>query len=267
MWQFVLSSFRSGFRSRTLLAAFVLGVTLVVVAYLSASFSPRQPQTVALDVGLSGIRFAVVLFAIVLIKELVGREIERRSIVLSLSYPVGRSSYLLGRYFGALGLSALAVLVLGLSLWLVVILAGSNYEQQFRVLLGVPFWVAIAGILVDTAVVAAFTLWISTLSTVGMLPLVLGILFAIAGRALGAVFDYVAKGADGQMDVAARYGPILDVVRWLVPDLSRLDWRAWPMYGVAPENSVLWMSILVSLLFAGTMLALAVFAFSRREFS
>jgi hypothetical protein len=48
------------------------------VAYLSASFSPRQPQTVALDVGLSGLRFSLVLFALFWVQELVGREIESR---------------------------------------------------------------------------------------------------------------------------------------------------------------------------------------------
>jgi hypothetical protein len=40
-------------RSRSIQAVLVLGLLLVGVAYLSAAFSPRQPKTVALDVGLS----------------------------------------------------------------------------------------------------------------------------------------------------------------------------------------------------------------------
>lgn len=267
MWQFFLSSWRSGFRNRVFIAVFLLGGALVGVAYLSALFSPRQPRTVALDVGLSSLRFSLVLFAILLIQDQVGREIERRSVVLTLSYPVHRARYLFGRYFGALALSGVAVAILGLLLWLAVILAGAHYEQQFRVDLGLPFWIAILGIWMDVAVVAAFTLWVSTLSTVTMLPLLVGSMFAITGRALGAVFDYVAKGADGQADIAARYGPMLDVTRWVLPDLSRLDWRAWPMYGVAPDAVALWLGVGMAVAYVGMMLGLSIYAFERREFS
>jgi hypothetical protein len=177
MLQFFLSSWRSGFRNRVFFAVLLLGVALVGVAYLSASFSPRQPLTVALDVGLSGLRVSLVLFTITLVQDLVGREIEQRSVVLTLSYPTHRSAYLIGRYCGVLALAGVAALILGLLLWIAVMMSGANYDQQFRVQLGLPFWVAVFGVWLDIAVVAAFTLWIATLSTVTMLPLALGAMF------------------------------------------------------------------------------------------
>lgn len=267
MLQFFLSSWRSGFRNRALLAVLALAVAMVGLAYLSANFSPRQPRTVALDVGLSGLRFSLVLFVIMLLQDLVGREIDRRSVVLSLSYPVPRAAYLSGRYLGTLALSGVAAIILGMLLWIAVMLAGLHYDQQFPVELGWPFWIAVFGVWLDVAVVAAFTLWIATLSTVTMLPLTLGALFAIAAQALGPVADFVAKGAEGQVELAARYGPILEVIRWLLPDLSRLDWRAWPMYGIQPDLSALGLGVLMAVLYGGTMIALAIHAFSRREFS
>jgi Cu-processing system permease protein len=267
MWQYFLSSWRSGFRNRGFLAVFVLAVALVGVAYLSASFSPRQPRTVALDIGLSGLRISLVLFAITLVQELVGREIEHRSVVLTLSYPTHRAAYLLGRYFGVLALTGVAAVILGMLLWIAVLMSGLHFEQQFRVHLGAPYWLALFGVWVDVAVVAAFTLWISTLSTVSMLPLALGAMFAVGGRALGAVSDYVAKGADGQLEVAERYGPLLDIVRWLLPDLSRLDWRAWPMYGLPPDMPAMSLALLMAAAYTMAMVGLAVHAFSRREFS
>lgn len=267
MLQFFLSSWRSGFRNRVFFAVLLLGVALVGVAYLSASFSPRQPLTVALDVGLSGLRVSLVLFTITLVQDLVGREIEQRSVVLTLSYPTHRSAYLIGRYCGVLALAGVAALILGLLLWIAVMMSGANYDQQFRVQLGLPFWVAVFGVWLDIAVVAAFTLWIATLSTVTMLPLALGAVFAIGGRALGAVFDFVSRGADGQVDLAARYGPLLDVIRWLLPDLSRLDWRAWPMYGLLPDLPTMGLAAAMAVAYAMLMIGLAIHAFSRREFS
>lgn len=87
MWRhFFLSAWRAGLRSRSVQGVLVLGIVLMGVAYLSASFSPRQPRTVALDVGLSGLRVSLILFSLFWVQELVGREIERRSVLFALTY-------------------------------------------------------------------------------------------------------------------------------------------------------------------------------------
>ncbi len=266
MWQFCLSAWRSGFRSRSVLAILVLGALLVGLAYLSASFSPRQPKTVALDVGLSSIRFSLILFSVFWVQELVGREVERRTVVYALSYPVPRGAYIVGRYLGVLGLLALAALLLGMLLWLTVLSAGGAYEQGFLVALGGPFWATIFGLWVDAAVVASFALWIASLSTVPMLPVALGAAFAVAGKSLGAVIQYLDKGADGDDELVGRYAPLIDIAQWVLPDLSRLDWRSWPLYDLSPSSS----SIVLALLMAGgymaVMLSMAILTFSRRDF-
>lgn len=267
MWQFCLSAWRSGFRSRSVHAILVLGVLLVGVAYLSASFSPRQPQTVALDVGLSGMRFSLVLFALFWVQELVGREVERRTVMYALSYPVSRAAYIIGRYLGILGLLALAALLLGMLLWLTTLTVGGVYEQGFRLGLGYPFWITVFGVWVDAALVAAFALWIASLSTVPMLPVALGAAFAVAGKSLGAVIQYLASGADNDPEFASRFNPLIETVQWFLPDMSRLDWRVWPMYELFPGYPAMALGLLMAIGYAGVLLVLAVLTFSRREFS
>jgi Cu-processing system permease protein len=99
-FEFTLSGLRSGLRGRSFHAVFLLGVLLIGVAYLSGFFSPRQPQTVALDVGFSGVRFSLVLLNLFWVQELVAREIDRRVILFSLAYPVSRGAFLAGRSGG-----------------------------------------------------------------------------------------------------------------------------------------------------------------------
>jgi Cu-processing system permease protein len=267
MWQFCLSAWRSGFRSRSVHAILVLGVLLVGIAFLSASFSPRQPKTIALDVGLSGMRFSLVLFALFWVQELVGREVERRTVMYALSYPVSRGAYIVGRYLGIIGLLALAALLLGMLLWLTTLYIGGDYEQGFRLGLGWPFWITIFGVWVDAALVAAFALWIASLSTVPMLPVALGAAFALAGKSLGAVIDYLARGADGDLEFVSKFNPLIETIQWFLPDLSRLDWRVWPMYELFPGFPTIALSLLMAAGYAVVMLALAVMTFSRREFS
>lgn len=265
MGSYFLSAWRAGWRSRSVQGVLVFGVLLMGVAYLSAAFAPHAPKTVALDVGLSGIRFSLVLLALFWVQELVGREIDRRTVLFALTYPVARSQYIIGRYLGIAGLVALAAVLLGMALWVGIFYAGGKYEQAHAVTPGLPYWLTVFGLTVDALVVAAFALLMASLSTVPMLPLGLGLAFAIAGKSLGAVIDYLARGADGDVELM-QMSPLINTIQWVLPDLSRLDWRAWPMYGVAPSPETLLWSLVLAASYTGILVSLAAMTFSRREF-
>ncbi|WP_409574960.1 ABC transporter permease subunit [Sulfuritalea sp.] len=266
MLSFCLSALRSGFRSRAVLLILVLGALLVGVAFLAASFSPRQPKTVTLDVGFSGMRFSLVLFAVFWVQELVGREVERRTVLYALSYPVSRDAYVVGRFAGVVSLLAVAAALLGTLLWVSALLSGGEYEQARSVDLGWAYWATIGGFWLDAVVVAAFAVLISTLSTVQMLPVALGAMFAVAGKSLGAVLDYLERGADGDALIMARFGPLMDFIRWVIPDLSRLDWRVWPMYGLPLGEGAIANGLLLATGYVIVLMSLAVMIFRRREF-
>ena len=267
MLEFALSGLRSGLRGRSFHAVFFLGMLMIGIAYLSGFFSPRQPQTVALDVGFSGIRFSLVLLNLFWVQELVAREIDRRVILFSLAYPVSRGAFLAGRFAAVLLLSLLAATVLGLLLLLAVMVVGGGFSGDFPPAMGLPFWSTVAGLALDAAVVAAFALCIAALSTVSVLPLALGAAFAVAGKALGATMDYLARGADGDQELLASYSPIVDRIRWLVPDLSRLDWREWSMYQLAPGAEMVFWSVSMAVAYIVLLMVAASLLFSRREFS
>lgn len=262
---FFLATWRAGLRNRSFHAVLAFGIMLVGVAYLASSFSPRQPKTVALDVGFSGIRFSLVLLGLFWVQDLLAREIERRTVLWAITYPVARGWYVLGRYLGVLALLVAATFVLGNLLWFAVARSAGNYQQGFDVVAGWPYWITLAGLLIDAAVVTAFALWIATLSTVPMLPLALGLAFAVGGKTLGSVAEYLLQGADGDPQTM-RFAPIIETVQWILPDLSRLDWRVWPMYGVTPDAGAMVWALLLAASYVALLLALAVTGFSRREF-
>lgn len=263
---FFISAWRSGLRGHSFHAVFALGVLLIGCAYLAALFSPRQPETVALDVGFSGLRFALLLLSLSWVQELVGKEIERRTAILYLAYPLHRAHYVLGRFLGIIGLLLIAAAILGLLLWLAVFSAGEEYAQAHRGALGIPFWSTVFGLWLDMVVVTAFAVCIATLSTTPALPLALGAAFAIAGHSLGAVVEYLARGADGRQDLVTHYGSVVELSRWVLPDLSRLDWRAWPMYDLPAPAGAIGLACLMALSYAIIMLLFAVEIFKRREF-
>jgi Cu-processing system permease protein len=254
-------------RSRSFQAIFILGLLLVSAAYLAAQFSPRQPKTVALDVGLSGLRISLVLLGLAWVQEYLGKELERKTVFISLTYPVSRVHFVVARFFGITSLLALAALCLAMLLWLMVLISGGSFDQEFPVALGLPFWATVVGVWLDAAVVTAFAIAVTAVSTVPVMPLAVGAAFAVAAKSVGPVADYLARGAEGDAELTQRYGPLLEVIRWILPDLSRLDWRPWPMYSLPAPWAEIGFGALMAAGYAALMLALAAMYFNRREFS
>jgi Cu-processing system permease protein len=212
------------------------------------------------------IRITLVFLILFWIQELISKEIDKKTILFTLAYPVPRSYYLLGRYVAILVLAAISSMLLASLLWLAVKYAGGHYQQQFPVNLGWNYWVTVLGIYLDAAVVAAFAIWISTLSTTPLLPMAIGFIFAISGKALGAVIAYL-NSSDGKNDeLAAQFSSSINQIQWLLPDLSRLDWRLSTLYSIPLPTNQIAMATLMALSYIALMLCLAILFFRKREF-
>jgi Cu-processing system permease protein len=265
--QHILVAWRSGLRSRSIHALLFLGLLVMGGALLAAMFSGRQPHTVALDVGLSGIRFISLLMVLVWCQDLVGREIDRRTVYLALAYPAPRASYLLGRYLGVALLASIGVVILGVLLMVTVKFSGGTYVQASDVHLGGAFWATMGFILMDVLVVAAFAFLIAAIATTPLMPLALGAAFAIAARSLGPALDYLHDSQSGAAGLAHTLAPVVESIRWIVPDLSRLDIRLATLYGQWPAPETLMMSLGMALAYICVMMSVAIYVFGRREFS
>lgn len=245
---------------------FAAVVCLVMAsALLAAGFSGRQPLTVALDVGLSGMRIVLLVMALFWVQELFARDIERKTLYFVLAYPMSRAGYLLARYGAAAVLCGLAVLLTGALLWLAVGVFDGGYTQSRPPALDLRFFLVLWGIWLDLLVVLAFAFLLSSLSTTPFLPLLLGLAFALAARGLGPTFDYLRNSQLADPLQARWFGPLLDHAHVLLPDLSRVDWRPWVLYDLPVEGGALLLGSAMALAYAVAALGLASLVFGRRN--
>jgi ABC-type transport system involved in multi-copper enzyme maturation permease subunit len=266
MTSFIQSTWLAGLRGRSFHLVLMLGLILVGWAFLASFFSPRHPQTVALDVGISGIRITLVLLSLFWVQELVSKEIERRTLVLTMAHPVSRMDYIIGRYAGISVLLLVSTIILALLLLLTVFATEGEYGAARKVSLGIPYWATMIGLWLDVLVVTSFTLCIASLSTMVFLPFAVGIMFTLAARSLGIVLEFLfVRQAEGDQALLFQFGPVIKSIRWMLPDLSRLDWRDWTLYGLSPDTDSLIMAIVMAVAYSVILLSLAVFCFQRRE--
>ncbi|WP_432723353.1 hypothetical protein R0381_001150 [Jeongeupia wiesaeckerbachi] len=267
MYQHLLASWRACVRSHSFRSISILALLLLIFAYMASNFSGRSPQTITLDVGISGIRITVLLMAVFWVQELLGREIDRRTVYFSLAYPVERMSYLLGRYFGVVAMAGLAVFFMGLSLLLLVTLAGNGYHQAFQVDMQLTYFGNMLLIWLDIACVLAFVFLLSSLATSALLPMMLGITFAVIARSYGSVLALLADKQGEAADIAPVFMPLVNMIAWLIPDLGRLDVRASVLYRAPINYPDLAVNIVVVVAYSAFSLGLAALLFSRREFN
>lgn len=251
--------FTSSLRSQGLKFLFILTTFLLSTSLLTANFSARHPLTIALDVGFTSLRLVLLLMALFWIQELISRDIERKNLYFVLAYPITRSQYLLARFFSAALLMLLTLLVVGGLLWLVIYGFDTGYKQPTPPALDGRFALVLLGIWLDLLVVMAFVTLLACLSTTPFLPILVGLGFALAARGLGPTFDYLRHNPHADPEQAALLTPILDAVQFVLPDLSRLDWRVWVLY----DQPVQWIDVLNSSLMALAYTGLALVLASR----
>jgi Cu-processing system permease protein len=254
-------------RSRFMLVAGVIGAIVGACAWLAGQFSPRQPDTVMLDVGISLIRFAIPVLGLLQIQDLLAREVDRRLILNSLTYPRSRAVFLLGRYL------AVVILALLLTVFLLVVVAavvtwGSvGFLQATKVALGLPYIITGSLIWLDTAVVIAFGAALASVSTTPHLVLLGGIGFMIIARSASTIIALLQRERE-LLSGAQLYSEGLQWVQWVVPDLAALDVRSIALYGkmelLMASPSAL---IAMPLGYVALLLMLACLKFERRQFA
>ncbi len=267
MWQHARVAWLSGLRSHGFVGVLVLGLLLMAGAFLAGAFSLRQPLVVSLDVGISGIRIFSLLLVLFWLQEVFAKDIDRRTVYFALSYPLSRQDYLWGRYIGVVGMLAVAVLLFGGLLLIMDHFAIWGYADSTRPFIDSRYALVLLGIFLDACTVGAFALAVMTFSETPFLAMALGFCFALAGRSMGAVLDYLTRPQAADAETIALWLPWLRRVAWALPDLSRLDWRSGILYDSWPAASLMWHAILMALAYIALMLLVASWRFGRREFN
>ena len=151
------NTFREAIRDRILYGFLFFAICIILFSLVLGQLSINQQVRTTVDVGLAGISLFSVLIAVFVGINLLNKEIQKRTIYPVLSKPVGRASYLLGKFFGIAG-----VLAAQMGLMLVVFIPLVVY-QGGAVTAGLL--TAILLILSETIVVIAMALFFTSFSS------------------------------------------------------------------------------------------------------
>jgi Cu-processing system permease protein len=247
-----LNTTREAIRNRVLYSILAFAVLMVGVSAIFGSASIGDQIRYIKDFSLMSISLFAVIIAVVLGVNLLHKELSKKTILNTLSKPVARWQFVLGKFFGLLlTVSAITTgMALGLGAFLAVL------EGRFDT----AILVAAFASLLETMIVVAFAMFFSSLVVTPTLAGMFTIGCFIAGRSTQ-YLDYFFSGDAGW--------PLRFVAQALDAMLPRLD------YFLIGDRLVHGDSIAVSTLlylvgyataYSAVLLLIAAGLFSRREF-
>lgn len=253
-----------GLRTNMFKVLMVVSALLVFCAWLASGMSGRQPTVLMLDFGLSVLRLTLCLMALLWLQELLGKAIEKRYISQVLAYPLAKYHVLLANFFAVAMLLLLSLVSVAVLLWLAALFGGN--QEYTQPALGSEYVLTWAFIYLDLLVVLAFGVLMTAISTTPQMPLVFGLGFYVITHAMGPVIDYLLLADDAEALYKQTISPALSNIRYVIPELSRLDIRQFTLYSQPLELMYVLKQAAFGISYAVVLLCIAMARFSRREF-
>lgn len=106
-------TFSEFLQSKILYNVFFLSLGLLLLTYVASEFTYGVPKKVALDFGLAASSISTLLISIFLGSNLIVSEVENRTLYMTLSRPISRLQFIVGKSLGLIGIVCVNTIILG----------------------------------------------------------------------------------------------------------------------------------------------------------
>ena len=256
--------FRESVRDKVLYNLVAFAIVLMGASYVIGQLTAGQDVKIIKDLGLAATSVFGLFIAIFIGIGLVSKEVEKRSIYALLAKPIARYQIVLGKYAGLVLTLAVNLAIMTAALYAVLAVmswvAGPEVARGWeRPGLDPQLLKAVALTFVELSLVTAIAVFFSTFST----PLLsAGMTFGlfVAGR-----FSADLRNVNQVID-APFASALTRSLYWILPNLAPFDVRSQVVHGQPVTMGYLLLTTGYGALYAGALVVMAAFIFSRRDF-
>lgn len=240
-------------RDRVYLSLFLFGFLLLGGGLVVSALAISERFKMLTDLGLAGIEFLGLTMIVFVTVNLVLSEIENRTLYLTLSRPVARWEYILGRFLGTFLAVAAAMAIMAVAHVLVLRVVGGYWVTS-------AYLLAWSCSVAKIAVVGALALLVSLFSTSAASAMTFTLFFWALGH-FSEELNYLGQKSAN---------PLIKGAVWafynLAPNFSYFNYR--DFWAAARTPPATWFLSLgaYAVCYTGVCLWLSSFVFSKREF-
>ena len=223
------NTFREIIRDRVLYGILIFALLLFGLSIALGQLSFAEQSRIAANFGFAAIQMSAVVLSIFVGSTLVGREIDKKTILTLLVRPITRTQFLIGKTIGLLMVIAVSIALLSTALGIILTFAG--YPPNL------VFMVALHGIILEAMVLLAFTLFFGSFAS-PMLSVSFVIGIFLIGHWVASLKFFIDKSSN---DLFRIMGEFMIAV---MPNLEVFNWRGLFVYAdVAPLKPFLWANV------------------------
>lgn len=246
-----VNTFRESVRNKILYNIVFVALGVIVFAVSLGDWSVFARVQVMQDFGLATMSLTGLLLAIFIGVGLLGREVTSKTIYLVVTKPVGRSSFIVGKFLGLVTTLFMNYLLLTVVFWAAIWYMGGAAHASLLS--------AILLIWVEMAVMVAASIFFSTFSSGPVFASILTAAFYVGGHLNDLVSIELLEGGQAWM------AQVLKAVYFILPNLEHFNVRTAVVYGLAvPENYVP-LAAVYGVLYVSLLLFLSCVVFGRRD--
>ncbi|MDD2366353.1 MAG: ABC transporter permease [Desulfuromonadaceae bacterium] len=250
------------FRDRVFQGIIALSVLFLFIPS-AASLSMRQVTELSITLSLSLISFILLLLSVFLGATSLWRDMERRYTFSVLSLPIGRSSYLLGRFMGLTLFLILTSTFLGVLACVMIKVSSSIYPSDRPIV-----WSLLVLTLLFTTLkyilLVGVALLLSTVSTSFFLPIFGTICAFLASGVTQQVYEFVYSPSAEKL-VSPLIKMLVTALYYFLPNLSGFDLKVNAIYGIPANFTGLGVTVAYFVAYTAILLGGAAILFNRRE--
>lgn len=249
IWSVALATLKEAIRHRILYLLLVFALMLIIGSRLLTQLTVGETAKIIKDVGLSAISLFGVMITLFVGVGIIFRDLERRTVQVTLSGPVARWEYLIGKYLGVAFAVTINTVVMGLTLSLA-LWAKAAFEPMILV--------AVFMLWIELLFITATAVFFSSFST----P-IFAVLFTAATYVVGHLAWSLPLLEEKFPESLTRKA--IHLVYLIIPDLEYGAIQAQVVAGLTVPASRLLLSCGYLLAYSAILLLIGCVAFRRRD--
>jgi ABC-type transport system involved in multi-copper enzyme maturation permease subunit len=238
------------YKSKIMTNVLILGVAIATLSFIAAEFTYGVPGRVALDVGLGLTTLSSVGISVFIGATLIAKEIEQRTIYMTLSRPVNRSTFLIGRLLGLILILLLNVTLLSAVTGGCALLFGSDVGGEF---LWASFFIFLESSLM-LLIVSFFTMFTNTIISV-----LFSLTIYLAGHAVTETMNYLSSRASDSLVT------LFKVLDFALPSFGKLNIKKNLLYEQFASIDYLLLTTFSVFLYSAALLILICIIFNKKN--
>ena len=257
-WRAVaINTFREAIRDKILYNLLIFALLLIGGSILLATLSIGEQSKIIIDFGLASINLFGIFIAIFLGVGLVSKEIEKRTLYIVLSKPIGRAEFLLGKYAGLLLTLLVNTAIMTVGLYLTLMFNQFRWELSvFDVDLHLIS--AVFMIYLQTCLITAVALLFSTFTTT-----TLAAIFTISIYVIGHISS--ALVTLGEKLPTKSTAILLKGIYYILPNLSNFDIKGLVVHKVPIGSIYFLLTTGYAIVYGLLLIGLSIVIFERRD--